>query len=45
MEGMKHPWTLFSLLTTVQGGREIAQVSRPITKGPPIGIISDGTVF
>jgi hypothetical protein len=28
-----------------QGGREIAQVSRPITKGPPIGIISDGTVF
>jgi len=32
-------------LTIDQGGREIAQVSRPITKGPPIGIISDGTVF
>ncbi|KIX09682.1 uncharacterized protein Z518_00763 [Rhinocladiella mackenziei CBS 650.93] len=30
---------------TWKGGREIAQVSRPITKGPPIGIISDGTVF
>ncbi|KAK5072395.1 hypothetical protein LTR64_005135 [Lithohypha guttulata] len=30
---------------TWKGGREIAQVSRPNTKGPPIGIISDGTVF
>ncbi|KIW90590.1 uncharacterized protein Z519_08373 [Cladophialophora bantiana CBS 173.52] len=30
---------------TWKGGREIAQVSRPITGGPPIGIISDGTVF
>lgn len=30
---------------TWKGGREIAQVSRPITKGPPIGIISDGTIF
>ncbi|ETN36503.1 uncharacterized protein HMPREF1541_08781 [Cyphellophora europaea CBS 101466] len=30
---------------TWKSGREIAQVSRPITKGPPIGIISDGTVF
>ncbi|KAJ9617124.1 hypothetical protein H2200_000845 [Cladophialophora chaetospira] len=30
---------------TWKGGRELAQVSRPITKGPPIGIISDGTVF
>lgn len=29
----------------VKGGREIAQMSRPITGGPPIGIISDGTVF
>ena len=33
------------ILTHLQGGREIAQVSRPITKGPPIGIVSDGTVF
>ncbi|KAL6249587.1 hypothetical protein RBB50_003440 [Rhinocladiella similis] len=30
---------------TWKGGREIAKVSRPITGGPPIGIISDGTVF
>ncbi|KAG9769219.1 DUF1688-domain-containing protein, partial [Aureobasidium melanogenum] len=30
---------------TWKGGREIAQMSRPITGGPPIGIISDGTVF
>ncbi|EXJ91836.1 hypothetical protein A1O3_00386 [Capronia epimyces CBS 606.96] len=30
---------------TWKGGREIAQVSRPITGAPPIGIISDGTVF
>lgn len=28
-----------------QGGREIAEVSRPNTKEPPIMIISDGTVF
>ena len=32
-------------LTSVQGGREIAEVSRPNTKEPPIMIISDGTVF
>ncbi|KAK5229179.1 hypothetical protein LTR47_008071 [Exophiala xenobiotica] len=30
---------------TWKGGREIAKVSRPIKGGPPIGIISDGTVF
>lgn len=30
---------------TWKGGREIAQVSRPITKGPPISIQSDGTLF
>jgi hypothetical protein len=30
---------------TWKGGRELAEVSRPNTKGPPIGIISDGTVF
>jgi hypothetical protein len=29
----------------VQGGREIAEVSRPNTKEPPIMILSDGTVF
>ena len=28
-----------------QGGREIAEVSRPNTKEPPILIDSDGTVF
>ncbi|EZG05649.1 hypothetical protein H106_04679 [Trichophyton rubrum CBS 735.88] len=28
-----------------KGGREIAEVSRPNTKQPPIMIISDGTVF
>jgi hypothetical protein len=28
-----------------QGGREIAEVSRPNTKEPPIMILSDGTVF
>lgn len=29
----------------VQGGRELAEVSRPNTKEPPIMILSDGTVF
>ena len=29
----------------LQGGREIAEVSRPNTKEPPIMILSDGTVF
>lgn len=28
-----------------KGGRELAEVSRPNTKEPPIMIISDGTVF
>ncbi|KAL8866643.1 MAG: hypothetical protein Q9174_006178 [Haloplaca sp. 1 TL-2023] len=28
-----------------KGGRELAEVSRPNTKAPPIMIISDGTVF
>jgi len=32
-------------LTFHQGGREIAEVSRPNTKEPPIMILSDGTVF
>ena len=30
---------------TWKGGREIAEVSRPNTKEPPIMILSDGTVF
>ncbi len=29
----------------LQGGRELAEVSRPNTKEPPIMILSDGTVF
>ncbi len=33
------------LTQTVQGGRELAEVSRPNTKEPPIMIMSDGTVF
>ena len=32
-------------LHLIQGGREIAEVSRPNTKEPPIMILSDGTVF
>jgi len=28
-----------------QAGRELASVSRPNTKGPPIAILSDGTLF
>jgi len=30
---------------TWKGGREIAATQRPQTKGPPIAIVSDGTVF
>ncbi|KAG0373448.1 hypothetical protein BGX24_011685 [Mortierella sp. AD032] len=30
---------------TWNAGREIASVSRPNTKGPPIAILSDGTLF
>lgn len=30
---------------TWKGGREIAEVSRPNTREPPIMILSDGTVF
>lgn len=33
------------LTNSPQGGREIAEVSRPNTKEPPIMILSDGTVF
>lgn len=36
---------LFRFTNFRQGGREIAEVSRPNTKEPPIVIISDGTVF
>jgi len=28
-----------------KGGREMAEISRPNTKAPPISILSDGTVF
>ncbi|KAL1411334.1 hypothetical protein Q8F55_002285 [Vanrija albida] len=31
--------------STWKGGREIAKLKRPLTAGPPIEIISDGTVF
>ena len=34
-----------AVLTCLQGGRELAEVSRPNTKEPPIMIMSDGTVF
>lgn len=34
-----------SVANLEQGGREIAEVSRPNTKEPPIIILSDGTVF
>ena len=33
------------LLTSRQGGREMAEISRPNTQCPPIAILSDGTVF
>lgn len=36
---------LLMMLTRQQGGREIAELNRPNTKGPPILIDSDGTVF
>lgn len=43
----KNQLTLAQVLEagTWKGGREIAEVSRPNTKEPPIMIISDGTVF
>lgn len=40
-----HPTLPPNELTHPQGGREIAEVSRPNTKEPPIMILSDGTVF
>lgn len=33
------------MLISYKGGRELAEVSRPNTKEPPILILSDGTVF
>ncbi|KAL9125560.1 MAG: hypothetical protein Q9217_005251 [Psora testacea] len=39
----KHPILLDA--DVAQGGRELAEVSRPNTKEPPIMILSDGTVF
>lgn len=36
---------LDDITNTKQGGRELAEVSRPNTKEPPILIDSDGTVF
>lgn len=43
----KHTLTLAQVLesATWKGGREIARTMRPETGGPPIDIISDGTVF
>lgn len=47
LESAEEKLTLAQMLEagTWKGGRELAEVSRPNTKGPPIGIISDGTVF
>lgn len=44
---MRHPFTLSPSVDAdgSQGGREIAAAHRPHTKGPPIAIVSDGTVF
>jgi hypothetical protein len=39
------PFFGYSFFNISQGGREIAEVSRPNTKEPPIMILSDGTVF
>jgi hypothetical protein len=41
------PFSIFFLLilTCKQGGREMAEISRPNTQCPPIAILSDGTVF
>lgn len=36
---------ILQYVDSIQGGRELAEVSRPNTKEPPIMIMSDGTVF
>ena len=43
----KEQLTLAQVLesATWKGGREIAKEKRPETGGPPIDIVSDGTVF
>ncbi|KAL7271463.1 hypothetical protein RUND412_005774 [Rhizina undulata] len=45
--GGEHALSLAQMLEagTWKGGRELAEVSRPNTKEPPIMILSDGTVF
>ncbi|CAP98710.1 hypothetical protein E8E15_009942 [Penicillium rubens] len=47
LKGSEEPLSLAQMLEagTWKGGREIAEVSRPNTKEPPIMIRSDGTVF
>ncbi|KAJ5223435.1 hypothetical protein N7468_007977 [Penicillium chermesinum] len=47
LSGTEEPLSLAQMLEagTWKGGREIAEVSRPNTKEPPIMIRSDGTVF
>lgn len=53
-DGLRHKFnldptqlTLAQVLesATWKGGREIAREKRPETGGPPIDIVSDGTVF
>lgn len=46
-EALGYELTLVQMLEagSWKGGREIAEVSRPNTRGPPIMILSDGTVF
>jgi len=42
-------FSMFPFSTTradsLQGGREMAEISRPNTQCPPISILSDGTIF
>jgi len=43
----REPLSLVQMLEagSWKGGREMAEISRPNTKAPPIAILSDGTVF
>jgi hypothetical protein len=43
--GIRTCGLLNAILGTWKAGREIAAKLRPDTKGPPIEIISDGTLF
>lgn len=49
MEGergfFRNAYQRMQLIFLAQGGRELAEVSRPNTKEPPILTLSDGTVF